>query len=235
MADEIIARMNDGIESLKKLVAELNADYNHVNFNYILHEGDTPESIIQKGIEEKPDLIVMGTLGASGIKRAFFGSNTVTVIKHSVVPVLVVPSGVKIFVPNNIVFATDYLYTEMDALLALVDFASAMNSSISVVHIIKNVEEESDELQLIENFKEQVLKFSRYQKMSFTIFRNIDILEGLKDFTEATGADLLALTTRKRGAFEKLFNISISEQLAYQYSVPMIVFHENERFTNPNF
>jgi len=235
MADEVIAKMNEGIEALKKLVADLHVRYSNVKFNYILAEGDIPESIIQKGVTETPDLIVMGTLGATGIKRVLFGSNTVSVIQHSTVPVLAVPSGTKVSVPGNIVFATDYYFAEMDALLTLIDFASAIKSNVSVIHIIKSTEEETDELQLIENFKEQVLKITPYHKMNFTIFRNTDVLEGLKTFTEATGADLLALTMRKKGAFEKLFDKSITEELVYQYSIPLLAFHENDNFTNPDF
>src|ERR1700733_9867835 len=38
-----------------------------------------------------PDLIVMGTKGASGLKKLLIGSNTVKVISNTRVPVLVIP------------------------------------------------------------------------------------------------------------------------------------------------
>ena len=40
---------------------------------------------------QQPDLIVMGTKGASGLKRILIGSNTVNVIAKTKVPVLVIP------------------------------------------------------------------------------------------------------------------------------------------------
>ena len=40
---------------------------------------------------QQPDLIVMGTKGASGLKKLLIGSNTVNVIAKTKVPVLVIP------------------------------------------------------------------------------------------------------------------------------------------------
>ena len=41
--------------------------------------------------DEQPNLIVMGTKGADGLKRILIGSNTVNVIANTKVPVLVIP------------------------------------------------------------------------------------------------------------------------------------------------
>jgi nucleotide-binding universal stress UspA family protein len=46
---------------------------------------------LKKIIEaQQPDLIVMGTKGASGLKKILIGSNTVNVIANTKVPVLVI-------------------------------------------------------------------------------------------------------------------------------------------------
>src|SRR5207342_2350709 len=61
---------------------------------------------------QQPDLIVMGTKGASGLKRILIGSNTVNVIAKTRVPVLVIPEVARFenFFnkgKNRIVLATD--------------------------------------------------------------------------------------------------------------------------------
>ncbi len=68
---------------------------------------------LKKLIEvQQPDLIVMGTNGASGLKKLIIGSNTVKVISKTRVPVLVIP-GMARFKnyfrkgKNRIVLATD--------------------------------------------------------------------------------------------------------------------------------
>jgi len=61
---------------------------------------------------QRPDLIVMGTKGASGLKKILIGSNTVNVISKIKVPVLVIPEVARFenFInkgKNRIVLATD--------------------------------------------------------------------------------------------------------------------------------
>ena len=61
---------------------------------------------------QQPDLIVMGTKGASGLKRILIGSNTVNLIAKTKLPVLVIPEVAQFenFLmkgKNRIVLATD--------------------------------------------------------------------------------------------------------------------------------
>ncbi|HET6721542.1 MAG TPA: universal stress protein [Chitinophagaceae bacterium] len=61
---------------------------------------------------QRPDLIVMGTKGASGLKKILIGSNTVNVLANTKVPVLVIPEVARFenFLnrgKNRIVLATD--------------------------------------------------------------------------------------------------------------------------------
>src|SRR5215204_5731398 len=68
---------------------------------------------------QQPDLIVMGTKGASGLKRILIGSNTVNVISKTNVPVLVIPEVARFenFLTdgkNRIVLATDLDTLEND-------------------------------------------------------------------------------------------------------------------------
>jgi nucleotide-binding universal stress UspA family protein len=63
-------------------------------------------------VVQQPDLIVMGTKGASGLKKVLIGSNTVKVIAKTKVPVLVIPEVAKFdnFLhkgKNRIILATD--------------------------------------------------------------------------------------------------------------------------------
>jgi len=57
---------------------------------------DTPTDHVQDAIQQvaedvSADLVVMGTHGRSGLERALLGSVTDRVLRHSTVPVLVVP------------------------------------------------------------------------------------------------------------------------------------------------
>lgn len=55
---------------------------------HLIVEGNAADQIIKTACEQCADLIVMGTLGTSGIKKFLIGSVAEKVIRHSPIPVL---------------------------------------------------------------------------------------------------------------------------------------------------
>jgi nucleotide-binding universal stress UspA family protein len=56
----------------------------------ILLEGHPVDKLVQYAEEEGMDIVVIGTLGRTGLERLLLGSVTENLIRHSKVPVLVV-------------------------------------------------------------------------------------------------------------------------------------------------
>jgi nucleotide-binding universal stress UspA family protein len=82
---EAIAR-----DYLAKLENSLKADGIAVKTN-IIH-GEPAEEILDYATHNKVDLIVMSTHGRSGVSRWVFGSVAERILRHSAIPVLIVPS-----------------------------------------------------------------------------------------------------------------------------------------------
>ena len=57
--------------------------------------------------EQKIDVVVMGTNGASGLKEIFVGSNTEKIVRNAKVPVVAVPLGSHVDIVKDIVFPVD--------------------------------------------------------------------------------------------------------------------------------
>ncbi|WP_273568521.1 universal stress protein [Maribacter halichondriae] len=66
------------------------------------------DAIKRESENKKIDLIVMGTKGATGLKKATVGSNTGDVITKIKQPLLAVPEDTVYEKPREIAFATDY-------------------------------------------------------------------------------------------------------------------------------
>ena len=77
---------------LQKLESDLcgSIDFN-LNVEFLLAHGNLINTLNKTIAAQRPDLIVMGTKGASGLKKLLIGSNTVNVIAMTRVPVLVIP------------------------------------------------------------------------------------------------------------------------------------------------
>jgi nucleotide-binding universal stress UspA family protein len=61
-----------------------------INVESVLLEGYPADELIRYAEENKMDLIVMGTLGKTGLDRLLLGSVAGNVVRHSKVPVMVV-------------------------------------------------------------------------------------------------------------------------------------------------
>ena len=61
-----------------------------INVESILLEGNPSEELIRYADEEKMDIVIMGTLGKTGLDRILMGSVAGNLARHSKVPVMVV-------------------------------------------------------------------------------------------------------------------------------------------------
>jgi len=98
---------------LKSIESELKKSFNSdLKCESFLAHGNLITALKKIIAVQQPDLIVMGTKGASGLKKLFLGSNTMNVIAKTNVPVFVIPEVARFenFLKkgkNRIVLATD--------------------------------------------------------------------------------------------------------------------------------
>lgn len=78
-------------KKLKKMSKEIK-DRTKISVETTTRTGNVSWAVRDTVQESLSDIIVMGTHGASGLREFFIGSNAYSVIKHSYVPVLTVPS-----------------------------------------------------------------------------------------------------------------------------------------------
>ena len=72
------------------------------------------EKIIALAAEEDAGMIVMGTHGATGLKKVLFGSNTAHMISRSPIPVLAIPVDYAWKTVEKIVYASDLEHLEAE-------------------------------------------------------------------------------------------------------------------------
>jgi nucleotide-binding universal stress UspA family protein len=122
----ILPKDEDEEETKDKLKAiELNLKKSFdVNCESFLAHGGLIPTLKKIIAVQQPDVIVMGTKGASGLKKILIGSNTVKVIANTTVPVLVIPEVARFEhffnkEKNRVVLATDLDLLENERALAI--------------------------------------------------------------------------------------------------------------------
>lgn len=82
---------HEAVNSVKSL-----GEKKGINVEPVLLEGNPSEELIRYAEEEKMDIIVMGTLGKTGLDKLLLGSVAEKMVRHSKVPVMVVRDNCKL-------------------------------------------------------------------------------------------------------------------------------------------
>lgn len=74
-----------------KMLTQVKEQHPEVKSEVVVFIGDPKEDIIQHAIESKATMIILGTHGRTGMSHTLIGSTAEYVVRHSPIPVLVVP------------------------------------------------------------------------------------------------------------------------------------------------
>jgi nucleotide-binding universal stress UspA family protein len=166
-------------------------------------------------------LIVMGTRGASGLKKAIVGSNTASIIEISHVPVLAVPEKAQFKSFRNIIYATDLKHLEKE-LSVLVPYVEPFGSTIHVLHILKS----GKDVDATEDRIEKAVQKTGYKNIVTLVTVDPDIDGAIDQYAAVCKADLLAMFTHELSFYEKLFDKSITRKMAFHSKTPLLAFKQ---------
>ncbi len=184
--------------------------------------GGMVESIESLIGDSSAEMVVMGTKGASGIEKILFGSNTSRVIEKVKCPVLAVPVNCPFALPKKIMYATDFHNEELGHLTTLTTIAGVFNAEIMMTHITTDRSALESEEMLKRNFANRVSALSDYKPINFFVKYEDDIARALDSILGQVNADWIAMFTRDRTLFEKLYNPSLTKAMAHQTRVPLL-------------
>lgn len=208
--DELISKLKE------------NDKYKDLNTTTLLQSGLPTTNLLDQIAAQKPDLVVMGTKGATGNRNVLFGSVTTSVITKSEIPVLAVPNGSSLDQFNNITFATNFKEGDLGALLQTIDFAKIFDSSIDVFHV---AEEQNLEREIkFRGFRDLVKSQTDYKKIDFYSKHEYDFFTGAADYLIDHSTSLLVMIRYKKTFWEKLAERNHSKEMAFYSKVPLMVF-----------
>ncbi len=75
----------------KTTLEDIKEKHPDLNIKVVVFLGDPKQDIIEYAIESKATIIVLGTHGRTGIQHLVMGSTAEYIIRHSPIPVLVIP------------------------------------------------------------------------------------------------------------------------------------------------
>lgn len=213
----------------QKLDAIKQNSSNNIIINTAIMDGDIVPSILDAITTYAADLVVMGTKGATGMKKVVLGSNTANIIGKSPVPVLSIPAGYTNTGIKEVALAINHT-ENLQNLSPLFELAAALQAQVRLAIFTG---EKDDAATYITDRRAIVGLQQKIEDQYGQIKIEVDHLSGtnfqetLQEYITANNIDLLAMITRKRGALEGLFNKSITKEMAYHATIPMLCLYKN--------
>lgn len=211
---------------LKQLKERILSDYNKkINIDTKVLMGEIVQSI--KSYCEQIDVyaVAMGADSESTFDRLFFGGHTIEAVKSLPYPIIIVPAGFSLIGLSKIGLASDFKDVSntvpVDEILKL---TKEFNSELHVIHV-QDEDEKISEIETSEAtrwFKDHLGILN--PKFHFLI--SDDIEKGINDYIDNNNLEMLIITPKKHGFFNKLLRSSISKRIVLRAHIPILSIHE---------
>lgn len=211
---------------LDRYLNELKTEYGDVKIHGILEFGSAVDCIQNIVDDKKIDLIIMGTKGETDAANVMLGSIATHVVNNVKCPVLIIPKGHRGYNINQVLFATDFHYTN-DMANYLAPFLFVAEEYQPFIHVVHFNTEKlvGTHVSGVEELKLKSLL--RDSKSSFHFVEAENIEEGLFEFAQKHHCDLIVTVTRHYSMWERIFHHSLTKKIALHSEIPVLVLHED--------
>lgn len=187
------------------------------------------EVLLRVAEQQQPTYIVMGTHG-EGLATSIFGSTAWHVMEQAPCPVLAIPEDVRFQHPiQNITYATDYRSSDLQAIVAVAQLAALWQADLTLLHIDSPQLGIEDEIHLLNRFRQKLIGRLDEKKLRYHLLNGEDVASRIESYIADHNPDMLVMATHRRSFFERLFQKSVTRQLAVGGYLPLLVFHYNSR------
>jgi nucleotide-binding universal stress UspA family protein len=213
------AMHKDAESMMNKLIKDYSSD--EVHLEKIIKEGTASISLARIANEKNVDLIVMGTKGASGIKKILIGSTTVNLIKESSVPILVVPEKSRIEQILNLTLALEFSDHEIPLIQKAIGLSKEWNLPLNFLHI-QNSPNFKDKLAAL-GLKNYVENTYDEKNIKVHTINSETLNDGIETFLRINEETILIMCHEHKSFWKEMLEGSQSIGLAYHIHIPLLV------------
>ena len=217
------------LKRLQRFIKKVIQTTDEVSVAAVIGRSPIIDNILGFAEANQADMIVMGTQGATGLKKVIIGSTAARIIEQSDIPVLLVPEKFEWKEPEQFVFATNYQRADRKALTLTVALAKIYNAAVTVVHLLDPYLQFSDKQQA--DFGEYAFIMQRTFSdcnLKFKELKTTTIADTMEKLHDEIRHDVLVMVRRKKDFLERLFAESLTKNMTYIAKKPLLVVPEKE-------
>ena len=187
--------------------------------------GNPFNTIIDQIVEEKMDLLIVGTEGAEGLNEFFVGSNAEKIVRKASCPVITIQDKCELEPIEKIVFASDFQHSDDNFITQVKELQATFNAQLNIVKINTPASFTSTRHDM-KQMKEFVNKYS-ISNYTIDIYNYKNEEDGIIYYAEDVKADMIALGTHQRKGVGHFLAGSIAEDVVNHAKVPVWTAHLN--------
>lgn len=217
--EHIVDESHQQMQALvRKMTHELE---DNVSITYEIKAGSPVNEIAQLSEKQHPLMIVLGTRGLGSLERFLLGSVTLSLLKESPVPMLVVPEHIKYAKVRKIGFACDLSHVveeTPDKLIA--KFTDLLEAELHIIHNDANYHEYEPAY-----VEEGMLLDTMFatQKHTFHFIHSQITEEGIIKFSKENNLGWLMVQPKHHGFFDELFGHQHTREFVLHAEIPVFV------------
>ena len=210
--DELKNNADAGLLRAKEM---LQKNFNGLSVQTESRLGDVVDELKDVCKKTDPLFIIVGKHGASGVQQILFGSTSLSVIRNTTYPVIVVPDR---FLNQKIKSSALAIDASVET-VCVEKIKKLVNELKTHLHIIHVKQEKSASLQVKELISELNSQYS-------TIYDH-EFIHGIESYITENEIDLLIILPHKHNLVERLFLKTHTKELLKKISIPIMCICEN--------
>lgn len=162
-----------------------------------------------------PIALVLGSHGMSGLERMLFGSTTISVMRHTQLPVIAVPNHFKRTGLHRIVLAADLLDLDKIPTQKIISITQLLGAQLHLLHV-------ADKNEKKDRTAEPLLQLLQPLQPTYHVVYNDNVKSGLMQYLEQNSTDLLMVLPHEHNIMERLFFKLHTEDIIKNAPVPVM-------------
>lgn len=202
-----------------------NGELPDIVYRFELREGVPEDQILDYCKKNEPALVVMGTHGKK-LSSELIGSVTAEVMESSKVPVFAIPNTSPlptIDKINRIAFLTNFDQKDLIAIDKTIELFKSESLEIYFIHASEK-NESWDEV-ILGGIKAYFSSHYPGLITHYALIGSPDNPDIIDDYLKQRNIDLLALNSRRRRLFSRIFNPGLAYKIVLNSDTPMFVTH----------
>lgn len=193
-----------------------------------LYDGTVVESILEAAHNYGADLIIMGTVGQTGLKTKLLGSKSMQVLRKSKIPVLVVPPDFAWRTPKHIAIAVNNEHEEIVYLSNILDLVQIYDPEITAL-IFSAEGDKADQVmtdtRTIFRVNKKLKGIYKDLDIERTMVSGHDFIGAVTDYIENKDIQLLVMFNHHTSWLDYFLNSSQTQKMVQLHKVPILSIH----------